>query len=406
LVWSTSQNEVIASGELESIEQLATLQPYADKRTVIALIDSQDINLKCVDIPAGGARQLNTLLPFMFEDDIAQDTEAMHFSILHKSASNAWVAAIDKSILTSWMDEFSQHGIAINKVLPDVLALPEPDDSVATLKVGSQWLLRKGKHLGMVVHQTMMPLMLHSKWMSDANAILTEVEAGIESSSVPKVLVTSFSKAESIDVPEFVDWDEQPAELPMALLAQGAIASKVNLLSGVFKKQSEVLKDWRLWRFTTVLIAVLIGLMFGGSYLDTLEKEQQAAMYRSASEDSFRNIFPNKQRIPTVSYLKRQMDDEVTRLSGGQESGVNLLPWLAQLPQSLADIDELQVVSINYDSTREELKIQAQGDDFQVFEQARSQLEQKFKVVQGQLNRSGDKVLGDFTLTQGGASNE
>jgi general secretion pathway protein L len=192
----------------------------------------------------------------------------------------------------------------------------------------------------------------------------------------------------------------------MALLAQGAIASKVNLLSGVFKKQSEVLKDWRLWRFTTVLIAVLIGLMFGGSYLDTLEKEQQAAMYRSASEDSFRNIFPNKQRIPTVSYLKRQMDDEVTRLSGGQESGVNLLPWLAQLPQSLADIDELQVVSINYDSTREELKIQAQGDDFQVFEQARSQLEQKFKVVQGQLNRSGDKVLGDFTLTQGGASNE
>ncbi|QSA19710.1 type II secretion system protein GspL, partial [Vibrio furnissii] len=56
--------------------------------------------------------------------------------------------------------------------------------------------------------------------------------------------------------------------------------------------------------------------------------------YRAESERIFRTIFPDKQRIPTVSYLKRQMSDELAALSGGS-SGEHVLGWLSKLPDTL-----------------------------------------------------------------------
>jgi general secretion pathway protein L len=125
--------------------------------------------------------------------------------------------------------------------------------------------------------------------------------------------------------------------------------------------------------------------------------EAQAQTYREESERIFRQIFPGKNRIPTVSYLKRQMTDEERRLSGGSGDEA-MLVWLAALPSALSQVEDLEITSFKYDGQRGEVRIHARSSDFQPFEQARVKLAEKFNVEQGQLNRNDKVVMGSFVL--------
>ena len=124
LVWSTSQQEVIASGELSSWEQLGELTPYAEKRSCIALLPGNECLIKRVEIPKGAARQFDSMLPFLLEDEVAQDIEDLHLTILDKDTTHATVCGVDRAWLSQIMDDFKQVNITVRKVLPDILALP------------------------------------------------------------------------------------------------------------------------------------------------------------------------------------------------------------------------------------------------------------------------------------------
>jgi len=66
----------------------------------------------------------------------------------------------------------------------------------------------------------------------------------------------------------------------------------------------------------------------------------------------------------------------------------------------LKSMPNFEMTGLTFDSNREEIKLQARSNDFQAFEQARTQLEQVFVVEQGQLSKSGDFVVGSFVLKQ------
>ena len=80
------------------------------------------------------------------------------------------------------------------------------------------------------------------------------------------------------------------------------------------------------------------------------------------------------QRIPTVSYLKRQMNDEAKKY-GGSGEGDSLLGWLALLPETLGKVTSIEVESIRYDGNRSEVRLQAKSSNFQHFETAREKLD-------------------------------
>lgn len=75
-----------------------------------------------------------------------------------------------------------------------------------------------------------------------------------------------------------------------------------------------------------------------------------------------------------------------------------MLQWMAQLPGTIGQVKNFEVLSIKYDGNRGEVRIQAKSNDFQIFEQARVKLSEQFQVEQGQLNRTGDAVIGSFVL--------
>ncbi|MDB1122495.1 type II secretion system protein GspL [Vibrio algarum] len=383
LVWSTSQNEIIASGELSSKEQLSELSSYANQRVALLLLDSRDILLMKAEIPAGAARQVDTMLPYLLEDDIAQDVDELHFSILKKSDKEVEVVAVDNTYLSEWLQAFSEVGIAISKVIPDAETLPLNDNNISAVQIDSQWLFRKSQNQSISIDEQWLSLFLESNWCKEQDA---------------KGSILSFTL-----IPDSLlngtDWQQAEPELVMELLTKGAIRSSTNLLTGTFKPQPSILKYMKVWKNVVIAACLLLLIFTTQQVLQVNQYEAQATAYRTESERIFRTIFPNKNRIPTVSYLKRQMSDEENLLSHG-DSETSVLAWLALIPDALKGKSSIEISNIRYDANRGEVRLEASMDDFQTFEVVRTKLAEKFAVTQGPLDKKANKVSGSFVLRQ------
>ncbi|MFA0503806.1 type II secretion system protein GspL [Vibrio sp. 10N.222.54.B12] len=386
LVWSTSQQEVIASGELSSWEQLDELMPYAEKRSCIALLPGNECLIKRVEIPKGAARQFDSMLPFLLEDEVAQDIEDLHLTILDKDATHATVCGVDREWLKQALDLFREANIIFRKVLPDTLAVPFEEQGISALQIDQHWLLRQGNYQAVSISEAWLPMFLQSDWV-------------VADDEEQATTIFSYTAMPSDDVQQQsgANWQAKPAELVMSLLSQQAITSGVNLLTGTFKTKSSFSKYWRVWQKVAIAACLLVAVIVTQQVLKVQQYEAQAEAYRTESERIFRSVLPGKQRIPTVSYLKRQMNDEAKKY-GGSGDGDSLLGWLALLPETLGQVKAIEVNSIRYDGNRSEVRLEAKSSDFQHFETARVKLEEKFTVEQGPLNRNGDAVFGSFTL--------
>lgn len=386
LVWSTSQQEVIASGELSSWEQLDELTPYAEKRSCIALLPGNECLIKRVEIPKGAARQFDSMLPFLLEDEVAQDIEDLHLTILDKDATHATVCGVEREWLKQALDTFREANIIFRKVLPDTLALPLEEQGISALQIDQHWLLRQSNYQAVSINEAWLPMFLQSDWVA-----LDDEEQS------PTIFSYTALPSDDVRQQSGIEWQAKPAELVMSLLSQQAITSGVNLLTGTFKTKSSFSKYWRVWQKVAIAACLLVAVIVTQQILKVQQYEAQAAAYRTESERIFRSVLPGKQRIPTVSYLKRQMNDEAKKY-GGSGDGDSLLGWLALLPETLGQVKAIEVNSIRYDGNRSEVRLEAKSSDFQHFETARVKLEEKFTVEQGPLNRNGDAVFGSFTL--------
>ncbi|MBY6199078.1 type II secretion system protein GspL [Vibrio hangzhouensis] len=387
-VWSTSQQEVIASGELEGLAQLDKIKEYSQQRVTLLMLCAQDVHFAQVSIPAGGARQFETMLPFLVEDDIAQDVEDLHFTILNKQGGSASICAIDKRYLSSVLSAFAEQGIEVKKVVPDVLALPQ-SAQVTALALDGQWLFRTDAWSGMTVDDNWLPSVIQSDYLMSQS-----------DDAVADVMVSSYSPLpdDIISQSEHITWQALPVEPPMALLSQGVVGSHVSLLSGEFKPKASYLKYWKVWQKVAIASAILIVALIAEQVVLVNQYEAQASAYRAESERIFRAVFPDKKRIPTVSYLKRQMQDELGRLGGGDITSASVLEWLSKLPDTVGQVNGMQVESFTFDGNRNEVRMNVTSKDFASFEAARTKLETQFDVSQGPLNRNGEVVMGNFVL--------
>ncbi len=383
LVWSSTQQEVIASGEVSGWEQLEQISSYAEQRPTLALISASDVVLSQVELPAGAGRQLDSILPYLVEDDVAQDVDDMHFTVLNKSGNQVDVLGIDRDFLGACLNALTSAGMDVKRVVPDVLALPV-QEGLTALQIGNEWLVRKGECQGICVDENWLDLFSRSDWVKDGETFLP---------------LTSFTPLPDLNLADGQIWQFTPSALVMQLLTEQVLTSKVNLLTGSFKPKSSLLKHWRIWKKTAVAAGILVAVMIGYSVLETQHYQQQAQAYRAESERIFRSVFPDRQKIPTVSYLKRLMNDEVQSLQGGGSQG-SVLEWLTQLPSTFETIKGMQLQSFKFDSNRGEVRLEATSNDFQSFERARVKLEEKFVVEQGQVNKNGNVVAGSFVLKQ------
>lgn len=386
LVWSESNREIIASGELFNAETLSELSEKASNRKVIAFVPSCDVALKRLNVPAKSQRAIRLAAPYMLEDELAQDVDDLFFAYANlptdSEGNNCFIAAVDREQLIAWQQWLQVANISCKQMLPDVLAMPVAEEGASAVTLEHQILLRQDQWQGMTLDENL--------WQLALNNLLTAGDVTIEHyAALPDVAV----EHEEHQYTQIA----RPEELPLAILAQHTKSQNFNLLQGEFQfkeERSPVLVNW-MWAAGIAMFALLLNL--GMKTATLIDLNNQQAQLEQEIIDTYKSAFPasKRVRVSTVrSVLKQKLND-----LGQNAENEGFLTMLSKLRPAFVSVPELKPQTLKFEGKRNEVRIQARAKDYQTFEKFKVQLEnEKLDVNQGSQSNQGDVVIGSFSI--------
>ena len=377
LVYSRTEDEIIASGELPNAEALSSLTERAGQRSVIALAPSSEILLKWVELPPKAGRKIISAIPFMLEDELATDISQQFFAIGPKRGDEQAVAVVSHEKMELWQSWLSEAGLFCDTIIPDVLAVPVTENGWSVLTLGEQLLVRQDTFKGVQGEATwLLPTLVHFTAQQESPITITNY-AGIDLSTLPNI-----------------EEAQAPLELPMQVLAKEAMQSSFNLCQGDYKvkrKRSGVLNQWRVAAVLAVL-ALCTSLIDKGFSLYQIKAQNQALS--SEINTAVKAGFPN---IGTYRNVRLKLQSELAKLEQGGGSA-SMLIMLDQLAPAFSATD-VKPQTLRFDATRTEIRIQAQGKNFEALEQFKRTAENAgFVVEQGAINNRDNGVVGTVSV--------
>lgn len=372
LVWASHSQEVIASGELPGADALVELAERLGTRPVVALVPASDVVLKQVALPGKPNRQVLQALPYMLEEEQAEDIEQLFLAlgkvVQHDGQYSQQVAICQRERLAQWLDWLQHAGFSVSRMLPDALLLPE-QQLPACIQLQQQWLLKQSSWQVSAIE---------ANWWPDY----------LQLAALP--MLTSYSPwpAELLQSHQLAE-----PELPLALLASELDKQDFTLLQGEYKPKRQVNRHWQIWRTPALLALGCLALYLLQLGATSYQLSRQAASLSEQSRQLYLQAFPDER----IVNLSLQVQQKLAASGGAQQQ--SFLTLLQSLQQQLAQVSDISLDSLRFDSKRAELRFAAKGDSFQSFERLKTALEQAgFSVEQGALSNDGDKVQGSVAM--------
>lgn len=372
LVWASHSQEVIASGEVAGADQLAELAVRLGGRPVVALVPASDVVLKQVTLPTKPNRQLLQALPYMLEEEQAEDIEQLFLALgateQHDGQFSQQVAVCQHKRMQQWLNWLQDAGFSVSRMVPDALLLPE-QQLPACIQLHEQWLLKQSRWQVSAID---------AAWWADY----------LQLAALP--MLTSYSPW-----PEEVAQSHQLAEpeLPLALLAGQLQHNDFTLLQAEYKPKRKVNPQLQLWRSSGILLgACLVVYLFQLGFSNWQLTRQNTALQQQR-QALYLQAFPQER----IVNLDKQLEQKLAAIGGNTEQ--SFLVLLDKLQQQLAEVPDISLENLRFDGKRTELRFQASGSGFQSFEKLKLALEQAgFIVEQGALSNDGDKVQGSIAM--------
>ena len=377
LIWSDSEKEIIASGDLENAQALQLLTEKAQTRKVICLVPGVDVTLKSVVINGSFTRQMQQALPYMLEDDLASDVDKLHFSVLAKKNDLVEVAICFKSKLQMWLDWLADADIFCQRLIPETLTLPVPNDQQwQALKLENYWLVRESEYQAWCCESEMLNDILQLRLLEN-----------------PQQVISSYSPIPDNSIGQ---WLAEQAILPMQLLAEGSFNNKLNLLTGEFKVNKESNLQFAKWKLPVIAAVILFIAILVNLFVQAKQAEQQILQVQHQAEIVYQKAFPNQSPLK-YSRIKKKLKGLLAELSiTTQESG--FLSILNDLIPVFQAVPSLQISTLKFNSQNQQISLAVSADSFQSFEQLAAKIPAKYSLEQGALNNNKNRVSGTLTL--------
>ncbi|GIU14223.1 type II secretion system protein L [Shewanella sp. c952] len=374
LVWSEQEQEIIGSGELSDASALSTLTERAANRAVDVLVPASSITLTAVDLPEKGQRQAIKALPFMLEENLAQDVEELHFVVGPREGDALNIAVVAHEQMQNWIEWLAEAGLKAKCIVPDCLALPLAECDWAAITFGQEILLRTGQGSGVSLEQEWLEMAL-PQLLPDSE------EATTVAGYTELALAGTAIKA-------------QPLDLPMLVLARGMLNAPMNLLSGVYQPKREYGKHLSLWRNAAIIFAVVVVLALVNKGLNIHQMNAKADVVRLQSEQIYKQVVPGSSRVVN---LRAQMDSHVRKMQGGG-SGTEFFSMLEGTQAAFEQVQDLKPTTLRFDSNRGELRMQIKAKNYAQIEKFKEIISRKYKLDGGAMNSGESEVTSTLTI--------
>ena len=369
LVFSDQENEIIASGQLQSAAELPSLKERASNAEMIALAPASDIYFAKVDLPKKGARKVIGAIPFMIEEELASNIDSLFFALGDNQDDKQDIAVIAKTTMAEWQDTLSNAGLFCPVLVPDAQCLPS-NDGISLVQIGQQLLVK----------------------MPDDKYLQGEV-----SWLLPLALEQAQKQALSLYC--YSEIDNWPADqnaqfvfdqLPMQLLLDGAKQSKLNLFQGEYAVRRKANPTWDKWKIAASLAAVAISLnlIFTATELSAIKSER--ADVREQTAQAVKQGFP---QMGNYRFLRTAVEKEMLKLEQGG-GDLSMLAMLTRLVKPF-EASGVKPQNIRFDAKRSELRMQSVAKSFEALDKFKRDAQGLgFEVEQGAINNRGDEVVG------------
>lgn len=374
LIWSPLQG-LVASGEIPNSQGLSQLTEKAQDRAVLVFVSTLSVGLHVVHLPAKSKRHLRQVVPFALEDELAEDIEELHFAWADGGSKNDQlpVAVVSRAKMAQWISALTEAQLPTSHVYPDIYLLPSSEQTWSTMCFGSEWILRTGAWEGFAFDITMQAHVTCDAHLPAPSAIHAFGEFAWDSAPAPIVA--------------------QEPLLPLQLAAQLATDTCINLMQGDYRVQESSRIDLSKYRFPAIAASFFVAVLLLSKWTTALELERDTRMLAQETERVYLQTFPNEVRVQDPVM---QMEQQVRALAGGQQGHV--LEILQKLEPAFAAAP-LQLTMLQYDASRGELRLQANGVNFQSFERfTQAARAQDLDVSQGQLTSRGGQINGTILV--------
>jgi len=395
LVWSDTETEIIASGELPDVEGLGQLKERAPKAQVVCIVPGCDVVLKVVELPNKANRKVLNAIPYMLEDEIASDISKSFFAFGKRTGDSQQVAVVSREKLEFWQAVLKQADLQCDLVVPDTLALPYSPNSISLLSLGqhdtSPLIVRADAWAGFQGEQSWTFRLLEKQLQAKHQSVVAYSELPQNDKLETFFAQTETADESNTDTPTLTaNYDK----LPMQLLLDGALDVKFNLLQGSYLVKRKSTAQWHKWRLAAVLAAVALCVNLVSKTIELNSIKSQRQIVETRLQASIDKGFPG---LPKARNKEAAIKNEMARLEQGG-GGISMLVMLTQMSPSFANTG-VTPQSIRYDATRTELRMQSVASNFESLEKFRREVQALgFEVDQGAINNKGDQVVGTIII--------
>lgn len=428
LIFSSSEQEIIASGELTSAEHLSELTTKAQQREVKVFVPGGDVLLKRLTVPTKSQRAMRSAVPYMLEDELAQDVDDLCFAYAKLSddedGHNCFVAVTQRAQMLQWQAWLKDADIQAKTIQPDVLAMPYTEGQWSAIALPStststssstnqtQVVVRQGQWQGFTLDSGAWQFIVQHVLATAQSDDTEQGQDGAKNQEKEQekkqddIIINAYS-----DLPCFTDTTSPEGftivnaekELPLALFAQHCQNSPFNLLQGEFKvkeQRSKNVNNW-LWAAGIAVCALLLNVSYKGAQLWQLSAQQEQVEAQIINR--YKKAFPEAKRV-RVGTIKSQLNRKIAQLGGVTEQA-GFLAMLSQVQPAFAKVPALKPESLKFDGKRQELRVQAIANDYQHFERFKNALNTTGLTVKpGTQNNQGDQVTGSFSIVSNASS--
>jgi general secretion pathway protein L len=344
--WAVSDDK----GSLVSEESTGTLSEAAnavDGRRAMLVVPGDDVLLAEASVPGGSAARAMQAVPYALEDQLADDVDQLHFALGSKDKNDIYpVAVVGRDTMDTVNEQCEAAGLRVSEIVPETLALPkfnggDVGESAWTALIDKeQAVVRMNGYKGFATDTSMAGIMLsgaREDLPSDMNA---------------SMVVYRTSSASSLPALENIETETRDCVSRLSLYASGlASAPRINLQQGEYNPKTKFNNNWKPWRWTAVLVAVLGAIFMGGKFVEYQQLKAQSDALDSQIAETFESALPGVKMQRPVTQMKNRLQ----QLSGGSTEG--FINSLHHITAGLNDQPQTTVRSISFRNDRFELDI-------------------------------------------------
>ena len=380
---------------------------------VVLILQGSHVLSTSVNIPSKQSKHIAQALPFMLEDNLAEDVELLHFAASERDKDgNVGVLSISSVVIDALTQGFDDAGLSLTAMIPDMRCLPSVEGEWLFVTDGHKVLARTSQYQALSIELDALPILLNSLFPESDGESAPESEtktSKYEPPAVLKVRVTQEFKSDNfenwlktqitshlVDIDTELDLEhiESTEFLYLCDNLNGESIKENNLLVGSYKPLLKRAPSMLNWKPPAILFSIFLCLFVGFQYVQASKLEQQAIAADSEAKALYRKYFPRDKKVFDV---KKQMKSHLMN-SKTDDVNSSFLPLLALVGEKMNEMNRgkktrvIDPLRVSFDEAQGELKIDCTAPGFNDFDDLKKKLETlNLSVEIARASQDGDK---------------